>query len=85
MKKSKTKDWIDSLPIPYYIGHVFAVMVIMFFGTWAISFDFAFGSAFTIYIAKEITQFEYEKEMDWKGLLWPVGVSLLIYIIGNNL
>ena len=67
-EKSWTRYWMAHVVISLIISGAFMIV-----GTKALPFV---GAA--VYLAREITQKEYEEEFDWVGLLFPVLVCVLL-------
>jgi len=84
MKKiiERIKNWWFNSRIPYWAGHAsLAVTVSLLFYFFR---EIWFLSGAIIYISREITQYQYEKKFDWRGLLAPVlACFILDYIIGK--
>lgn len=65
--------------VPYYVAHVIIALVFMCLVGGFTNPEAGLFTGLTIYTTREVTQYEYEKFFDWKGVVYPNSACLVIY------
>ncbi len=76
---TRAEAWLSKLLPRYYLRHAavaLAISAVAFFvpTAWALA-----GAVF--YLGREIRDREKLGVWDWPGLLWPVGVCILLWVV----